>query len=194
VPAARRRRGAADPRPGPKETPLSERISYHGTGALAFSTRGEYGVRLMVQLAARHGGGPASLTEIATAEDLPRPYLEQLVVGLREAGLVTSTRGARGGYELTRHPGEIRMSEVIRALEGPLAPMVCASEDPAHATACGRSAACTVSHLWLRIRDAIAATLDSMTLADLVPAPIALEPPIRRGPGDRTTSTSLGAA
>ena len=178
----------------PKETPLSERISYHGTGALAFSTRGEYGVRLMVQLAARQGRGPASLTEIATAEDLPRPYLEQLVVGLREAGLVTSTRGARGGYELARHPGEIRMSEVIRALEGPLAPMVCASEDPAHAAACGRSAACTVSHLWLRIRDAIAATLDSMTLADLVPGPIALEPPIRRGTGERTTGTSLGAA
>ena len=74
------------------------------SGALHFSTRGEYGVRLMVELARHHGSGPVSLSEMAEHEDLPRPYLEQLVVSLREAGLVTSTRGAHGGYELARHP------------------------------------------------------------------------------------------
>ena len=138
---------------------------------MSFSTKGEYGVRLMVQLASRHGRGPASLAEIAQEEDLPRAYLEQLVMSLRDAGLVHSTRGARGGYELARDPGQIRMSEVLRALEGPLAPMVCASEDPEHALTCDRSSRCTVNVLWVRIRDAIAGTLDSMTLAELVPNP-----------------------
>jgi Rrf2 family protein len=132
----------------------------------------------MAQLAAHHGRGPASLAEIAAAEDLPRAYLEQLVMSLRDAGLVRSTRGARGGYELTRDPGEIRMSDVLRALEGPIAPMICASEDPEHATTCDRTARCTVNVLWVRIRDAISGTLDGMTLADLVPHPLPSPTPV----------------
>jgi Rrf2 family transcriptional regulator, cysteine metabolism repressor len=123
----------------------------------------------MVQLGRRYGQGPASLTEIATSEDLPRAYLEQLAFVLRDAGLVTSTRGARGGYELTRAPAEIPMSEILRALEGPLAPMICATDDPAHALDCDRTSTCTVNYLWIRVRDAIAGALSTMTLADLVP-------------------------
>ena len=87
----------------------------------------------MVQLARHYGTGPASLAGIAAEEDLPRAYLEQLVVSLREAGLVVSTRGAHGGYELARPPEAITMSEVLRALEGPIAPMFCATDDPEHA-------------------------------------------------------------
>jgi Rrf2 family protein len=123
----------------------------------------------MVQLGRRLGKGPASLAEIAAAEDLPRAYLEQLVMSLRDAGLVISTRGARGGYELSRPPDQIRMSEVLRALEGPIAPMICASDDPEHVASCGRTALCTVNVMWLRVRDAISGALDAMTLADLVP-------------------------
>ena len=123
----------------------------------------------MVQLGRHYGRGPASLAEIAAEEDLPRAYLEQLVVSLREAGLVTSTRGAHGGYELARSPETISMAEVLRALEGPIAPMMCASDDPEHATMCDRSARCTVNVLWVRVRDAVTGALDSMTLADLVP-------------------------
>ena len=147
----------------------TQRPAYHGSGAIAFSTKGEYGVRLMVQLGRHAGTGPASLAEIAAEEDLPRAYLEQLVVSLREAGLVTSTRGAHGGYELARPPEAISMAEVLRALEGPIAPMMCASDDPEHAILCDRSARCTVNVLWVRVRDAVAGALDSMTLADLVP-------------------------
>jgi Rrf2 family protein len=128
----------------------------------------------MVQLGRHFGMGPASLAEIAAEEDLPRAYLEQLVVSLREAGLVVSTRGAHGGYELARPPGDITMGEVLRALEGPIAPMLCASDDPEHANVCGRSSGCTVSVLWVRVRDAVAGALDSMTLADLVPPPTPL--------------------
>jgi Rrf2 family cysteine metabolism transcriptional repressor len=151
------------------------RTTFPSNGALHFSTRGEYGVRLMVELARHRGRGPVSLTEMAGHEDLPRPYLEQLVVSLREAGLVTSTRGAHGGYELARDAEEIRMSQVIQALEGPIAPMICASEDPLHAGACERTGFCNVNLLWLRVRDAVVTALDSMTLADLA-RPRALHP------------------
>ena len=140
----------------------------------------------MVQLGRHVGMGPASLAEIAAEEDLPRAYLEQLVVSLREAGLVVSTRGAHGGYELARPPETISMAEVLRALEGPIAPMMCASDDPEHATLCDRSARCTVNVLWVRVRDAVAGALDSMTLADLVPpripAPPASAAPIQPTP------------
>jgi Rrf2 family transcriptional regulator, cysteine metabolism repressor len=130
-------------------------------------------VRLLVQLARRHGGGPVSLAEVAADEDLPRAYLEQLVIPLRDAGLVTSTRGARGGYTLARVPEDITMAEALRALEGPLAPMICASEDPAEAVACLRAGTCSVHSLWARVRDAIGDVLVSTTLADLVPFPVA---------------------
>jgi Rrf2 family protein len=160
---------------GIEATPLTQAVrpSFHGSGAVAFSTKGEYGVRLMVQLGRHYGQGPASLAEIAAEEDLPRAYLEQLVMSLRDAGLVVSTRGAHGGYELAREPGEIKMSEVLRALEGPIAPMICATDDPEHAILCDRSSTCTVNLLWVRVRDAIVGALDGMTVADLVPPRIA---------------------
>ncbi len=176
------RRGDITGGPGPRLTAASHQIelarkpalatrTYHSTGAVSFSTKGEYGVRLMTQLAKRFGTGPASLTDIALDEDLPRAYLEQLVVSLRDASLVVSTRGARGGYELARPPELILMSEVLRALEGPIIPMICADTDPEHATICGRTGRCTVNLLWVRVRDAISGALESMTLAELVPPP-----------------------
>ncbi len=163
------------PRDPAAVTAKRPRSIFPGTGAVHFSTRGEYGVRMMVELARHHGTGPISLTEMANHESLPRPYLEQLVVSLREAGLVRSTRGAHGGYELTREPSETRMGEVVRALEGPIAPMVCASEDPAHAGICERMGFCNVNHLWMTVRNAITGALDSITLADLA-APRARHP------------------
>ena len=138
----------------------------------------------MVQLARRFGTGPASLAEIAAEEDLPRAYLEQLVMSLRDADLVTSTRGAHGGYELAREPRSVRMGEVLRALEGPIAPMFCASDDPEHAIVCDRSARCTVNVLWVRVRDAVTGALDGMTLADLVPPVTGFE---ATAPGATTT-------
>jgi Rrf2 family transcriptional regulator, cysteine metabolism repressor len=146
----------------------------------------------MAQLARRFGSGPASLTEIAEQEDLPRAYLEQLVLGLRDADLVRSTRGAHGGYELSRAPELIVMGEVLRALEGPIAPMICASDDPNHMT-CARTGYCMVNFMWIRVRDAIAGALDSMTLADLVPRgarQIVPGLPIPPTPADPSTATA----
>lgn len=135
---------------------------------LRVSTRGEYGVRLMVDLARHYGARARSLTEISQAEglELKVQYLEQLVKCLREAGLVESTRGAHGGYRLSRTPEAIGMGEVVRALEGPIAPMICATEGEM-GVICDRLDGCSTRALWSRVRDAITDTLDSMTLADL---------------------------
>jgi Rrf2 family protein len=132
---------------------------------------------MLVQLARRwtpEGPAPVSLAEVASDEDLPRAYLEQLAIPLREAGLVMSTRGARGGYALGRSPVAITLGEALRALEGPLAPMICASEDPHHAI-CSRLGACSVNALWVRVRDAISGVLEETTLADLIPFPHLIE-------------------
>src|SRR6202008_5176233 len=96
---------------------------------------------------------------------------------LRAPGLVFSPGGPHGGYELARQPAEINMSEVLRALEGPLAPMICATDEPGHDLACDRTSSCTVNLLWVRVRDAVAGALDGVTLADLVPPrTLALQP------------------
>ncbi len=145
---------------------------------------------MLVQLARRWAGEttvPVSLAEVAADEDLPRAYLEQLIIPLREAGLVHSTRGARGGYALARPPAAISMAEALRALEGPLAPMVCASEDPADAESCVRLGACSVNVLWVQVRDAISGVLDAMSLADLIPPPHLVEL------GARTAASSPAA-
>ncbi len=141
---------------------------------LRVSTRGEYGVRLVVDLARHYGGKPRSLTDISQSEGLTVPYLEQLVRCLRENGLVESTRGAHGGYRLSRAPEQIQMGEVVRALEGPIAPMVCATEGEME-TICDRLDCCSTKFLWAHVRDAIATALDSLTLADLVRAETSLE-------------------
>jgi len=136
---------------------------------LGISTKGEYGVRIMVDLARHYGERPRSLTDISQAEMLPLAYLEQLVKLLREANppLVTSTRGAHGGYRLNRSPADISMGEIVRVLEGPIAPMICATEGEM-TQICGFLDSCKTKYLWAKLRDVVAQTLDSMTLADLV--------------------------
>lgn len=131
------------------------------------STRGEYGLRAMVALAKNHGQGPMSISAMSKASSVPMPYLEQLIGPLRRAGLVESTRGARGGYRLTRSPEAVNIGDVYRVMEGPLAPMECVSEDITEQV-CPLIDGCETRPVWLRMRDAIAETLDSTTLADLI--------------------------
>lgn len=139
---------------------------------LQVSTKGEYGVRIMAHLARHYDERPRSLTDIAQAEMLPLAYLEQLVKLLREAEppLVTSTRGAHGGYRLSRNPADITMGEILRILEGPIAPMICATEGEM-TEICGFLASCRIKYLWAKVRDAVAHTIDTMTLAELVGSP-----------------------
>jgi Rrf2 family protein len=142
----------------------------------------------MTELAAHYGQGPISLTEIARDEEMPLPYLEQIVALLRRAGLVQSRQGVHGGYELRRSPAEISMSEVLVVLEGGIAPMVCAPLDGS-TMLCARESFCGSKILWRRVRDAIAQTLRATTLADLVP-----ESPAPRGhAGPRATPLPMVA-
>jgi Rrf2 family protein len=124
----------------------------------------------MVALAKRYGSGPTSISRIADDSAIPHAYLEQLIAPLKRAGLVESRRGATGGYQLTRPPAELRVGEIYRAMEGPIAPMDCVSEDVTVQT-CPLIPNCETRPVWMHVRDAIALTLDSMTLADLIREP-----------------------
>jgi len=129
------------------------------------STRGHYGLLAMVELAKHHGRGPLSLSEIAQAGGLPLAYLEQLFGTLRQAGLVEGTRGAKGGYRLTRDPRQVTVGEVVRVLEGPIGPVDCALEGE-NPDCCSRSTSCATKDLWQRVREGILEVLDNTSLAD----------------------------
>ena len=140
---------------------------------MIFSTKSEYGVRVMVELARRGDAEPVALAEIAEHEGLPLAYLEHLVARLRRAGLVESRRGAHGGYLLARPPAQITMAEVVEALEGRIAPIECFSSTPDGTIHCVREfdaeRVCTTKILWTRVRAAILDTLQETTLAELIP-------------------------
>lgn len=120
----------------------------------------------MVALAQHHGEKPISLNILARESSVPYAYLEQLIGPLRRAELVVSTRGARGGYALSRDPELIRVGDVYRVMEGPVAPMDCVSEDEADQT-CPLIEGCSTRPVWLRVRDSIIDAIDTITLADL---------------------------
>jgi Rrf2 family transcriptional regulator, cysteine metabolism repressor len=144
---------------------------------MIFSTKAEYGVRVMFELARRGSAQPVeqpvALTEIAEHEGLPLAYLEHLVARLRRAGLIESRRGAHGGYLLAREPARITMAEVVEALEGRIAPIECFSATPDGSIHCVLASdperICTSKLLWSRVREAIVLTLEQTTLADLIP-------------------------
>ena len=140
---------------------------------MMFSTKSEYGVRVMVELARRGSDEPVPLTEIAEHEGLPLAYLEHLVARLRRAGLIDSRRGAHGGYLLARAPAAITMAEVVEALEGTIAPIECISSAADGTLRCSRETdpehICTTKILWARVRGSIVRTLQETTLDELVP-------------------------
>jgi Rrf2 family transcriptional regulator, cysteine metabolism repressor len=145
---------------------------------MLFSTKAEYGVRLMVELGRRTDGDapgaavPVSLTAVADAEALPLSYLEHLVAKLRHAGLVSSVRGAHGGYRLAKPAQEIAMLDVVQALEGPIAPMECFHPDREGRVLCSHESdgdqACATKLLWTRVQGGVTKALAGTTLAELV--------------------------
>ena len=139
---------------------------------MLFSTKAEYGVRLMVELGRQPGSLPVSLSAVAEAERLPLSYLEHLVARLRKAGLVNSTRGAHGGYTLARPAEEITMNQVVEALEGQIAPMECFHETPEGKVSCSHEddgdQLCATKLLWTRVQGGVSRALTGTTLAELV--------------------------
>jgi Rrf2 family transcriptional regulator, cysteine metabolism repressor len=123
---------------------------------MKISTKGRYGLTIMIELAKKHGEGPISLKSIAQTNDLSEHYLEQLIAPLRNAGLVKSIRGAYGGYILGNDPTKITSGDIIRVLEGPIS-IVEGIEDEEPAK----------RELWIRISEAVKDVLDNTNLEDL---------------------------
>ena len=138
---------------------------------MIFTTKAEYGVRLLIQLG-RHGNGhPVSLKAIAEAEQLPLAYCERIAALLKKQELITATRGAHGGYLLARPAEEITMDAVVLALEGAIAPMDCFFDDRESRVLCSHHSDgqhCATKLLWTRVQMGVIRSLQRTTLAELV--------------------------
>jgi len=131
---------------------------------MKLSTRARYGTRALLDLALHSGEGAVLLKDIARRQEISLPYLEHLITPLIAAGLVKSTRGARGGVLLLRPPSEIKLSEVVQLLEGSIAPADCVN----NAEICHRSASCVTRDIWSEMKKVMNEVLESTTLQDLV--------------------------
>ena len=131
---------------------------------MKISTRGRYGTRMMLDLAAHHDQGPTPLREIAKRQDISVKYLEQLIIPLKAAGYIRSVRGARGGYTLAKKPDKINVGQIIKVLEGGLSLVDCV-EDP---KLCEREKNCPTRDIWLRMSERLMEELSSLTLRDVL--------------------------
>ncbi len=131
---------------------------------MKLTTRSRFGLRFMVNLGLNYGKGPVYLKEISQKEEISEKYLSQLALFLKSAGLISSVRGIHGGYVLNRKPSQIRLLEVIEALEGDLNLTPCIQD----VSQCSRIAVCATREVWLRMENALKEVLISITLEDLI--------------------------
>ena len=132
--------------------------------AMKLSTRGRYGTRLMVELAKNYGKGPVSMTEISKKQDIPVKYLEQIIIPLKKANLVSSIRGPKGGHVLSRPPDQVNVWEVLLLLESKLTLVDCLTNK----SACKNVGTCVVRPLWSKAYEAIMKLFKETTLKDLL--------------------------
>ncbi len=125
--------------------------------------RSDYGARALVYLAERYGEGPVQSAEIAARQGVPEAYLEQLLTVLRRAGLIRSVRGPAGGHQLARPPSEVRLGEIIAALDGPAPTLSCVD-----ASGCRVNPGCALAEVWREVDAAAQAIVDGVTLSDLL--------------------------
>ncbi len=143
------------------------RHSHERGEAMKLSSRTEYAVRAMAELAEMHGGGPVSVREIAARQDIPGKYLEQLFRQLKKAGLIKGVRGAQGGYSLAGKPSGVTVGDIMRAVDGPIAVCSCAAESEGY-NDCERKPHCAAHPVWARLQNSIVSILDSTTLYDML--------------------------
>lgn len=141
---------------------------------LRFSLRTEYGLRALMELAARAHEGHVPARVIAKAQGIPSRFLEHQLAALHKAGIIISQRGAAGGYALSRGADEIRVGDVIDVLEGPVAPMVCL--EPHDDGECIHTHQCGLQELWTRVEEAVRAVLEQTSISDLVSRHRELQP------------------
>ncbi|MBL7068381.1 MAG: Rrf2 family transcriptional regulator [Candidatus Omnitrophica bacterium] len=131
---------------------------------MRLSTKSRYGARLMIDLASHYGKGNILLKDIARRQEISVGYLEHLLPPLKAAGLVTSGRGAHGGYALAKSPSKINLKDIVETMEGSLAPVRCV-DNPA---LCHRTNYCITIDVWKELKENITRTLESITLQDLL--------------------------
>lgn len=131
---------------------------------MKLSTRGRYGIHAMYQLALDYGKSPLPIKAIAERASIPEAYLEQLISVLRKDELVLSTRGAQGGYMLSRPPEDISVGDMLRSLEGGLKLVDCLDEEEV----CGKSCACPSRIVWKRINDGLNEIVNGISLKDMM--------------------------
>ncbi|HBT20232.1 MAG TPA: Rrf2 family transcriptional regulator [Peptococcaceae bacterium] len=129
------------------------------------STKGSYGLRAVLDIAKNSRGKPVPLKDIAERQEISEGYLEQLLTVLRRAGIVKSIRGQSGGFILAKKPQDISVGEIIRVLEGPIAPMDCV-EDGTYPS-CDNINQCVLRLVWLRLKERIEEAVDTITIEDL---------------------------
>ncbi|MBV9743167.1 MAG: Rrf2 family transcriptional regulator, partial [Acidobacteriia bacterium] len=133
------------------------------------SKRTQYGLKAVLNLARRYGEGPVLIATISQEESIPVKFLELILLNLKSRGLLRSKTGKGGGYELTRPPAEITLGSLIRLMEGPLAPLPCASETAYRpCKECPDVERCGVRIVMRQVRDVMAEVLDQTTMADLL--------------------------
>ncbi len=138
---------------------------------MKISTRTRYGLRALIDLAARQSDGPVMLRAIAESEGLSKKYLDNIFTSLRLAGLLRTVRGAHGGYLLNKEACDITVLDVVKALEGDISPVDCLD----HPELCDRSDSCVTRELWKELRTSMENTLESRTIQQLVDRAIELE-------------------
>ena len=131
---------------------------------MKISTKGRYATRALAELARHYGEGPVLLRDIAKKQQIPLQYLEHLINPMAAAGLVMTTRGAKGGIRLIQPPENIRISQVVEIMEGPIIPVNCIAEPGS----CQRSGECVTRDVWTEVQQAIYGVLNSVTIKDLV--------------------------
>jgi Rrf2 family protein len=131
---------------------------------MKLSTRGRYGTRLMLELAKNYGKGPVSMTEVSKRQDIPVKYLEQIIIPLKKANLVTSIRGPKGGHMLAKPPDQINVWELLLLLESKLTLVDCL----ANPGACEKMGTCLVRPLWAKAYESVSKLFQETSLNDLV--------------------------
>ena len=131
---------------------------------MGFSTKGRYGTMAMLDLAIHYGEGPVLAKDIAERQHISQRYLEHLLISLKVAGMVRSTRGTGGGFSLAKPPSQIRLGQIIQATEGSLAPAECVDNPEAYP----RVEHCAVYDVWAEVKKAINSVLESISLQDLL--------------------------
>lgn len=135
---------------------------------MKISTRGRYGLKAMVDIAAHCNEGCVSLKSIAERTNLSESYLEQLIAALKKAGLVKSTRGANGGYILGREADKISVGDILRVVEGPLELVECLSSGSSESCGMGDCSSCSTKDVWARLSDSVSEAADKINLSELI--------------------------